>query len=66
MAQSIGEIWARSVNDKTQTPKVDDFKPELQTTPVKPVTDKETESRKAQFRQNILKQSTQQKEQPNG
>lgn len=56
--QSIGEIWARSVNEKTQ--------PKLQQNPapVKPVKDNETESRKAQFRQGILNANNKQKEQP--
>lgn len=56
--QSIGEMWARSVNEKTQ--------PQPQTqTPVKPVKDNETEKRKARFRQNILNINSKQKEQPN-
>lgn len=59
--QSIGEMWARSVNDKTQ-PK----QPQQQTAPIKPVKDDETEKMKAQFRQNILKTNNKQKEQPNG
>lgn len=59
--QSIAEMWARSVNEKTKPNKV-----EKQTAPVKPVVDKETESRKAQFRQNILNVNNKQKEQING
>lgn len=58
--QSIGEMWARSVNEKT--------KPQLQTqapAPVKPVKDNETEKRKARFRQNLLNINSKQKEQPN-
>lgn len=56
--QSIGEMWARSVNEKTQ--------PQLQqTAPVKPVKDNETEKRKARFRQSILNINSKQKEQPN-
>ena len=59
--QSIGEIWARSVNDKTQP------KNAITPAPVKPVKDNETESRKARFRQNILNSNNRQKEeQPNG
>lgn len=54
--QSIGEMWARSVNDKTQPQK-------NAVTPVKPVKDNETESRKAQFRQSILNANNKQKEQ---
>lgn len=57
--QSIGEMWARSVNDKTQ-PK------QQEAAPIKPVKDDETEKRKAQFRQNILRTNNKQKEQPNG
>ena len=57
--QSIGEIWARSVNEKTQP------KPQSPA-PIKPVKDNETESRKAQFRQSILNANNKQKEQPNG
>lgn len=53
--QSIGEMWARSVNDKTQ-PK------QQETVPIKPVKDDETEKMKAQFRQNILKTNNKQKE----
>ena len=56
--QSIGEIWARSVNEKTQP------KPQKNPAPVKPVKDNETESRKAQFRQGILNANNKQKEQP--
>lgn len=58
--QSIGELWARSVNEKTQK------QPQLQNNslPVKPVKDTETESRKAQFRQSILNANNKQKEQP--
>ena len=52
-------MWARSVNEKTQ-PK------QQATAPIKPVKDDETEKRKAQFRQNILKTNNKQKEQPNG
>ena len=59
--QSIGEMWARSVNENTQ-PK----KPAVSPAPVKPVKDNETESRKAQFRQSILNANSKQKEQPNG
>lgn len=60
--QSIGEMWARSVNEKTQ-PK----QPKQQeAAPIKPVKDDETEKRKAQFRQNILKTNNKQKEQING
>lgn len=61
--QSIGEMWARSVNDKTQTQKVESA---VNPAPVKPVKDNETESRKAQFRQGILNANNKQKEQPNG
>lgn len=64
--QSIAEMWARGVNEKTQPVKTEDVKPQLQTTPVKPVVDKETESRKAQFRQNILNSNNKQKEPING
>lgn len=46
--QSIGEMWARLVNEKTQ-PK------QQEAAPIKPVKDDETEKMKAQFRQNILK-----------
>ena len=56
--QSIGEMWARSVNEKTQP------KPVGSPAPVKPVKDNETESRKARFRQNILNTNNKQKEQP--
>lgn len=56
--QSIGEIWARSVNEKTQP------KQQQNPAPVKPVKDNETESRKAQFRQGILNANNKQKEQP--
>ena len=60
--QSIGEMWAKSVNDKTQ-PK----QPKQQeAAPIKPVKDDETEKMKAQFRQNILKTNNKQKEQVNG
>lgn len=58
--QSIGEIWARSVNDKTQP------KQTQEAVPIKPVKDDETEKMKAQFRQNILKTNNKQKEQVNG
>ena len=58
--QSIGEMWARSVNEKTQP------KQPQEAAPIKPVKDDETEKRKAQFRQNILKTNNKQKEQPNG
>lgn len=62
--QSIGEMWARSVNDKTQPQKVENA---IAPAPVKPVKDNETESRKARFRQNILNSNNKQKEeQPNG
>ena len=61
--QSIGEIWARSVNEKTQPQKVENA---ITPAPVKPVKDNETESRKAQFRQSILSANNRQKEQPNG
>lgn len=61
--QSIGEMWARSVNDKTQPQKVENA---ITPSPVKPVKDNETESRKAQFRQSILNANNKQKEQPNG
>lgn len=62
--QSIGEIWARSVNEKTQPQKVENA---ITPAPVKPVKDNETESRKARFRQNILNSNNKQKEeQPNG
>ena len=57
--QSIGEMWARSVNDKTQTK-------QQEAAPIKPVKDDETEKMKAQFRQNILRTNNKQKEQPNG
>lgn len=62
MQQSIGELWARSVNEKTQPQK----QPQLQNNslPVKPVKDTETENRKAQFRQGILNANNKQKEQP--
>lgn len=56
--QSIGEIWARSVNEKTQP------KPQQNPALVKPVKDNETESRKAQFRQGILNANNKQKEKP--
>lgn len=56
--QSIGEIWARSVNEKTQP------KPSVSPAPVKPVKDDETESRKARFRQNMLNTNNKQKERP--
>lgn len=59
--QSIGELWARSVNEKTQPPKQQMQNNSL---PVKPVKDTETESRKAQFRQSILNANNKQKEQP--
>lgn len=60
--QSIGEMWARSVNEKTQTQN----QPQTQApAPVKPVKDNETERRKARFRQNILNINSKQKEQPN-
>lgn len=58
--QSIGEMWARSVNDKTQP------KQTQEAAPIKPVKDDETEKMKAQFRQNILKTNNKQKEQVNG
>ena len=58
--QSIGEMWARSVDEKTKP------KPAVSPAPVKPVKDNETESRKAQFRQGILSANNKQKEQPNG
>lgn len=58
--QSIGEMWARSVNDKTQP------KQRQEAAPIKPVKDDETEKMKAQFRQNILKTNNKQKEQVNG
>lgn len=61
--QSIGEMWARSVNDKTQPQKVENA---ITPAPVKPVKDNETESRKAQFRQGILNANNKQREQPNG
>lgn len=57
--QSIGEMWARSVNEKTQP------KPQ-EAAPIKPVKDDETEKMKAQFRQNILRTNNKQKEQVNG
>ena len=57
--KSIGELWARSVNEKTQQPKQQN-----NSLPVKPVKDTETESRKAQFRQSILNANNKQKEQP--
>lgn len=60
--QSIGEMWARSVNEKTQPQQQKTISP----APVKPVKDKETESRKARFRQNILNVNSRQKEQSNG
>ena len=56
--QSIGEMWARSVNEKTKP------EPVTSPAPVKPVKDNETESRKARFRQNILNTNNKQKEQP--
>lgn len=58
--QSIGEMWARSVNDKTKPVKQVEDAIQVQTTPVKPVTDKATESRKAQFRQSILSSNNKQ------
>lgn len=58
--QSIGEMWARSVDEKTKP------KTAVSPAPVKPVKDDETESRKAQFRQSILNANNKQKEQPNG
>jgi hypothetical protein len=58
--QSIGEMWARSVNEKTQPQPVQNT-----AAPVKPVKDNETEKRKAHFRQNILNTNSKQKEQPN-
>lgn len=58
--QSIGEMWARSVNDKTQP------KQQQEAAPIKPVKDDETEKMKAQFRQNILRTNNKQKEQVNG
>lgn len=59
--QSIGEMWARSVDEKTRPQKVENaVNPAL----VKPVKDNETESRKARFRQNILNINNKQKEQP--
>lgn len=61
--QSIGEMWARSVNEKTQ-PKQP--KQTQEAAPIKPVKDDETEKMKAQFRQNILKTNNKQKEQVNG
>ena len=63
--QSIGEMWARSVNEKTQ-PKPQKVESAVNPAPVKPVKDTETESRKAQFRQSILNANNKQKEQPNG
>lgn len=57
--QSIGEMWARSVNEKTQPQQ------NAAPAPVKPVKDNETERRKARFRQNILNINSKQKEQPN-
>ena len=63
--QSIGEMWARSVNEKTQPQKVENAVNPAPA-PVKPVKDNETESRKAQFRQGILNANNKQKEQPNG
>ena len=62
--QSIGEMWARSVNDKTQPKQPQQQQQEA--APIKPVKDDETEKMKAQFRQNILKTNNKQKEQPNG
>lgn len=56
-------MWARLVNDKNQPQKVENT---VNPAPVKPVKDNETESRKAQFRQNILNANNKQKEQPNG
>lgn len=58
--QSIGEMWARSVNEKTQPQHIQNA-----VAPVKPVKDNETEKRKARFRQNILNTNSKQKEQPN-
>lgn len=55
--QSIGEMWARSVNEKTQPKQT-----QQQAAPIKPVKDDETEKMKAQFRQNILKTNNKQKE----
>lgn len=57
--QSIGEMWARSVNDKTQPKQPKQIQG---TAPIKPVKDDETEKMKAQFRQNILKTINKQKE----
>lgn len=63
MAQkSIAELWARGVNEKTSQPKEE--KP-MNPAPIKPVKDDATESKKAQFRQNILNQNSKQKEQIN-
>jgi hypothetical protein len=58
--QSIGEMWARGVNDKTKPKQVEDAI-QVQTTPVKPVIDKATESKKAKFRQGILQNATSQR-----
>ena len=58
--QSIGEMWARSVNEKIQP------KQTQESAPIEPVKDDETEKMKAQFRQNILKTNNKQKEQING
>ena len=63
--QSIGEMWARSVNEKAQS-KPQKVENAVNPAPVKPVKDNETESRKAQFRQSILNANNKQKEQPNG
>lgn len=54
--KNIAELWARSVNDKTQ-PK--------ETTPIKPVVDNNTESLKSKFRQSLLNKNNK-KEMMNG
>ena len=61
--QSIGEMWARSVNEKTQPQKTENA---VNPPPVKPAKHNETQSRKAQSRQGILNANNKQKEQPNG
>lgn len=59
MQQSIGEIWARGVNDKIkkQEDAIKHKEDSNQTQTIKPVFDKEVEAKKAQFRQNILNNS---------
>lgn len=63
--KSIAEMWARGVNDKVSQ-KPQNAEQVINPAPVKPVLDKEIESKKAQFRQNILNSNNKQKEQLNG